>query len=107
MGTAAKTLVLVWCTKVLRKMRLKGKYHIDNAKAPQEMIKGLMTSPTGQILAAILGFPTYIPSSESGLVSQDFEYPAHFQAGIKYKVMPDLQVNFDIGSDRLQGLGRI
>ena len=79
------------------KMRLKGKYHIDNAKAPQEMIKGLMTSPTGQILAAILGFPNYIPSSESGLVSQDFEYPAHFQAGIKYKVMPDLQVNFDIG----------
>lgn len=38
------------------KMRLKGKYHIDNAKAPQEMIKGLMTSPTGQILAAILVF---------------------------------------------------
>ncbi len=27
----------------------------------------------------------------------DFEYPAHFQAGIKYKVMPDLQVNFDVG----------
>ena len=79
------------------KMRLKGKYHIDNAKAPQEMIKGLMTSPTGQILAAILGFPTYIPNSESGLVSMDFEYPAHAQAGIKYRVLPDLQVNFDIG----------
>jgi long-subunit fatty acid transport protein len=79
------------------KMRLKGKYHIDNAKAPQELIKGLMSSPTGQILAAILGFPNYIPSSESGLVSMDFEYPAHFQAGIKYKVMPDLQVNFDVG----------
>jgi long-subunit fatty acid transport protein len=79
------------------KMRLKGKYHIDNAKAPQELINGLMSSPTGQILAAILGFPNYIPSSESGLVSMDFEYPAHFQAGIKYKVMPDLQVNFDVG----------
>ncbi len=79
------------------KMRLKGKYHIDNAKAPQEMIKGLMTSPTGQILAAILGFPNYIPASESGLVSMDFEYPAHFQAGIKYKVLPDFQVNFDVG----------
>jgi long-subunit fatty acid transport protein len=79
------------------KMRLKGKYHIDNAKAPQEMINGLMTSPTGQILAAILGFPTYIPSSESGLVSMDFEFPAHVQAGIKYKFMPDLQVNFDVG----------
>lgn len=79
------------------KMRLKGKYHIENGKASQEMIKGLMSSPTGQILAAILGFPNYVPGSEAGLVSMDFEYPAHFQAGIKYKVMPDLQVNFDLG----------
>ena len=79
------------------KMRLKGKYHIDNARAPQELINGLMTSPTGQILAAILGFPNHIPSSESGLVSMDFEYPAHIQAGIKYKIMPDLQINFDVG----------
>ena len=79
------------------KMRLKGKYHIDNAKAPRELIKGLMSSPTGQILAAILGFPNSIPASESGLVSMDFEYPAQFQTGIKYKILPDLQVNFDIG----------
>lgn len=79
------------------KMRLKGKYHIDNAKAPQELIKGMMSSPTGQILAAILGFPSSVPASESGLVSMDFEYPQHFQAGIKYNVMPDLQVNFDVG----------
>lgn len=27
----------------------------------------------------------------------DFEYPAHFQAGVKYKVLIDLQVNFDVG----------
>ncbi len=79
------------------KMRLKGKYHIDNAKAPQELIKGLMSSPTGQILAAILGFPNTVPASESGLVSMDFEYPAHFQTGIKYKIFPDLQINFDVG----------
>lgn len=79
------------------KMRLKGKYHIDNSKAPQELIKGLMSSPTGQILAAILGFPSSVPASESGLVSMDFEYPQHFQAGIKYKILPDLQVNFDVG----------
>lgn len=79
------------------KMRLKGKYHIDNARAPQEMIKGLMSSPTGQILAAILGFPNSVPASESGLVSMDLEFPAHFQAGIKYKLLPDLQVNFDVG----------
>lgn len=79
------------------KMRLKGKYNIDNARAPQELINGLMSSPTGQILAAILGFPNSVPSNESGLVSMDFEYPAHFQAGVKYKIMPDLQINFDVG----------
>ena len=75
------------------KMRMKGKYHIDNAKAPQELIKGLMSSPTGQILAAVLGFPNSVPSSESGLVSMDLEYPAHFQAGIKYKLLPDFSVH--------------
>lgn len=79
------------------KMRLKGKYFIDNAKAPRELIKGLDSSATGKILAKILGFPSYIPPTESGLVSMDLEYPAHFQAGIKYKVLPDLQVNVDVG----------
>lgn len=79
------------------KMRLKGKYNIQNANAPRELVKGLNSSATGQILAAILGFPTYIAPSESGLLSMDLEYPAHFQAGIKYKVLPDLQVNFDVG----------
>lgn len=79
------------------KMRLKGNYRVDNAKAPRELINGLMSSPTGQILAAILGFPSSVPASESGLVSMDFEYPQHVQAGIKYKIMPDLQVNFDVG----------
>lgn len=79
------------------KMRMKGKYFIDNANAPRELIKGLNSSATGQILAAILGFPGYIPPTESGLIAMDLEYPAHFQAGIKYKVLPDLQVNFDLG----------
>lgn len=79
------------------KMRMKGKYFIDNANAPRELIKGLNSSATGQILAAILGFPGYIPPTESGLIAMDLEYPAHFQAGIKYKVLPDLQVNFDVG----------
>ena len=79
------------------KVRLKGKYNIQNANAPRELIKGLNSSATGQILAAILGFPSYIAPSESGLLSMDLEYPAHFQAGIKYKILPDLQVNFDVG----------
>ncbi|ENX46497.1 MULTISPECIES: putative pilus system OmpP1/FadL family transporter FilD [Acinetobacter] len=79
------------------KTRMKGKYYIDNANAPRELIRALNSSATGQIFAAILGFPSYIPASESGLVSMDLKYPAHFQAGIKYKVFPDLQINFDVG----------
>ncbi len=79
------------------KMRLHGKYLINVAEAPQQLIAGLNSSATGQILAAILGFPSYAPAVESGLLAMDFKYPQHFKAGIKYKVFPDLQVNFDLG----------
>ncbi|MCG9513453.1 outer membrane protein transport protein [Acinetobacter pittii] len=79
------------------KMRLKGKYLINNAKAPQQLLAGMNSSLTGQLASAILGLPGYIPDVESGLVAMDLEYPAHFQAGIKYKILPDLQVNFDVG----------
>lgn len=79
------------------KMKLKGKYSIDNSFGAQELIRAMGSSVTGAILQAILGFPSYIPPSESGIVSMDLEFPAHFQAGIKYKVMPDLQLNFDVG----------
>ncbi|MCY6411682.1 outer membrane protein transport protein [Acinetobacter sp. VNH17] len=79
------------------KMRLHGKYLINVAEAPQQLIAGLNSSATGQILAAILGFPSYAPAVESGLLAMDFKYPQHFKAGIKYKIFPDLQMNFDLG----------
>ncbi|MCH7332187.1 outer membrane protein transport protein [Acinetobacter modestus] len=79
------------------KMRLRGKYLINNATAPQQLVAGLNSSATGQILAAILGLPGYVPNVESGLVAMDFKYPQHFKAGIKYKIFPDLQMNFDLG----------
>nr|WP_277604861.1 outer membrane protein transport protein [Acinetobacter modestus] len=79
------------------KMRLRGKYLINNAAAPQQLVAGLNSSATGQILAAILGLPGYVPNIESGLVAMDFKYPQHFKAGIKYKIFPDLQMNFDLG----------
>ncbi len=79
------------------KMRLRGKYLINNAVAPQQLVAGLNSSATGQILAAILGLPGYVPNIESGLVAMDFKYPQHFKAGIKYNLFPDLQMNFDVG----------
>ena len=79
-------------------MRLKGKYKIAYEKGARELINnGLQSSITGQILGAILGLPTYMPAKEEGLISMDLTYPAHFQTGIKYKVIPPLQINFDIG----------
>lgn len=79
------------------KMKLKGDYAIENDRGGQELIRALGSSATGAILQAILDFPSYLPPTETGKVSMDLEYPAHFQAGIKYKVLPDLQLNFDIG----------
>lgn len=79
------------------KMNLKGKYLVENANAPRELINGLNSSATGQILAAILGFPSHIPAMESGLMSMKLEYPMHIQAGVKYKVHSKWQVNFDVG----------
>ncbi|TCM60232.1 long-subunit fatty acid transport protein [Acinetobacter calcoaceticus] len=79
------------------KMRLRGNYEIRNANAPRQLIQGMNQSVTGQILAAILDFPSSIPETESGLMSMNLEYPAHVQAGIKYKILPKLQVNVDVG----------
>ncbi|HNJ87156.1 MAG TPA: outer membrane protein transport protein, partial [Agitococcus sp.] len=80
------------------KMRLKGKYKVTYANGARSLINdGLQSSVTGQILGAILGLPSYIPESEEGLLSMNLTFPAHFQTGIKYKILPQLQVNFDVG----------
>lgn len=79
------------------KMHLHGKFSVEYGQGVQDVFNAVGGSPTGQILLAILGLPSYIPPSESGLISMDLVFPAHFQTGIKYKILPDLQVNFDIG----------
>lgn len=79
------------------KMHLHGKFNVTYGQGVQNVFNAVGGSPTGQILLAILGLPGYIPPSESGLISMDLTYPAHFQTGIKVMVLPDLQVNFDIG----------
>lgn len=79
------------------KEHLKGHYQIKVDPGAPDLVAALQTSVTGQILAALLGFPSSIPTNIQGLASMDQEYPAHFQTGIKYKIFPDLQVNFDVG----------
>lgn len=79
------------------RMHLKGKYAVEYAEGTQDLFNAVGGSPTGQILLAILGMPSYVPPKETGQVSMDLIYPAHFQTGIKYKLMRNLQINFDIG----------
>lgn len=79
------------------KQHLKGHFSLKVEPGAPDLIAGLNSSVTGQILSALLGFPASIPSQSEGMASMNLEYPAHFQTGIKYKVFPDLQVNFDVG----------
>lgn len=79
------------------KMHLHGKFEMTYNKNVQDLFNGINQSPTGQILAAILGLPSFIPEKDTGLVSMDLVYPAHFQTGIKFKAMPGMHINFDIG----------
>ena len=78
-------------------MIMKGNYTVSNAKGARDLVAGLNSSVTGKILVALLGFPSFVPEEESGHVSLNLDYPAHFQAGIKYKLFPELQLNFDLG----------
>ena len=78
-------------------MKLRGRYMLDNLPGAPDLINGLNSSVTGKILIALLGFPSFIPPKEEGIVTMNLEYPAHFQAGIKYKLFPELQFNVDIG----------
>jgi len=77
--------------------KLKGHYKIWVDPGAPALISALNSSVTGQIVSAVLGFPSSVPSYSQGLASMTQEYPAHFQAGIKYKIIPDLQINFDVG----------
>lgn len=79
------------------RMHLKGKYTVNYAQGTQDVFNAIGSSVTGQIMLAILGLPNYVPPKEGGKIAMDLTYPAHFQAGIKYKLTSDLQINFDIG----------
>jgi long-subunit fatty acid transport protein len=78
-------------------MIMKGDYTVENTKGARELIAGLNSSVTGKILVALLGFPSYVPEKETGHVSLKLDYPAHFQAGVKYKLFPEMQFNVDVG----------
>jgi long-subunit fatty acid transport protein len=76
---------------------LQGHFKLTVSPGAPELVAALNSSVTGQILSALLGFPSSVPTQAQGLASMKLEYPAHFQTGIKYKLFPDLQFNVDVG----------
>jgi len=83
----------VWHSEV--DVNMTGDFTVKYAKATQETINGVGASPTGAIGLAVLGIPSYIPASESGLISMKLTMPAHFQTGIKVRPTERLQFNMD------------
>lgn len=79
------------------KMQLVGHYDIKYSEGVQDVFNSVGASPTGAILLAILGLPSYIPPEQSGILSSKLNYPAHFKTGISWQVFPELKWNFDIG----------
>lgn len=79
------------------RMHMHGKFKITYEKGTQGMFNAIGGSPTGQILLAIFGLPNFIPKEDTGQVSIDLTYPAHFQTGISWRVVPKVKWNFDIG----------
>jgi long-subunit fatty acid transport protein len=83
----------VWHSEA--KVNMTGDFTIKYAKATQDTINGVGASPTGAIGLAVLGIPSQIPASESGLISMKLTMPAHFQTGIKVRPTERLQFNMD------------
>lgn len=79
------------------RMHLSGKYQITYAEGTQDVFNAVGGSPTGSLMLSVLGLPTYVPAKETGLVSMNLTYPAHFQTGISWRVFSPLKVNFDLG----------
>ncbi|MFZ5755759.1 MAG: OmpP1/FadL family transporter [Pseudomonadota bacterium] len=86
---------LVWQSEA--SMDLKGKYTITYEKPTQDVLNSIGGSPTGAIALAVLGMPTRLPPTETGLLSMGLTYPAHLQTGIKYRFLPRWKMNVDLG----------
>ncbi|WP_026146468.1 outer membrane protein transport protein [Zestomonas thermotolerans] len=76
------------------KMHLQGKYRMKYSEDWQGFWRGLDSSLIGVIFDSIT--PDGVFAEESGNVSMDLTYPAHFATGIKLKPHPRWQINFDL-----------
>lgn len=86
---------LVWQSEA--EMDLKGKYEINYAEPTRDLLNSIGRSPTGSIALAVLGMPSYIGKTETGILSMDLTFPAHMQTGIKWRFLPRWKMNVDLG----------
>lgn len=76
-------------------VNMKGDFVVNYSNATQQTVNGIGGSATGALALAVLGIPSQIGPSESGLISMDLTMPAHFQTGIKVRPLERWQFNVD------------
>jgi long-subunit fatty acid transport protein len=76
-------------------VHMNGDFSVEYSNAARETINGIGGSPTGALALAVLGIPSRIGETETGLVNMDLTMPAHFQTGIKVRPTERLQLNVD------------
>ncbi len=74
---------------------MNGDFTVRYSNATRETINGVGGSPTGALALAILGIPSRVGESETGLINMDLTMPAHFQTGIKVRPLERWQFNVD------------
>jgi long-subunit fatty acid transport protein len=77
------------------KTTLTGTFNFNADPMLPKFVQGMYSSLLGPVVAAMFGFPTYIPDSQSGHATMKLPYPEHIQAGIKLKPFDWLQFNMD------------
>jgi long-subunit fatty acid transport protein len=83
----------VWHSEV--DVHMNGDFVVNYSPATQETINGIGGSATGALALAVLGIPSRVGESETGLISMDLTMPAHFQTGIKVRPLERWQFNVD------------
>mgnify|MGYP005752733189 CR=1 FL=1 len=76
-------------------VNMKGDFVVNYSNATRQTVNGIGGSATGALALAVLGIPSQIGESESGLISMDLTMPAHFQTGIKVRPLERWQFNVD------------
>ncbi len=83
----------VWHSEA--KVNMNGDFTVKYANATRETINGVGGSATGAIALAVLGIPSSIGETETGLINMELTMPAHFQTGIKVRPTERWQFNID------------